>query len=29
MSGLDRAKRTVKHNPRLLEIAQNLRTMFR
>src|SRR5882757_3648321 len=26
MSGLDRAKRTVKHNPRLLEIAQNLRT---
>jgi len=29
MSGLNRAKRTVKHNPRLLEIAQNLRTMFR
>jgi CelD/BcsL family acetyltransferase involved in cellulose biosynthesis len=29
MSGLNRAKRTVKHNPALLEIAQNLRSMFR
>lgn len=29
ISGFNRAKRTVKHNPRLLEIAQNLRTMFR
>jgi CelD/BcsL family acetyltransferase involved in cellulose biosynthesis len=29
LSGLNRAKRTVKHNPALLEIAQNLRSMFR
>jgi CelD/BcsL family acetyltransferase involved in cellulose biosynthesis len=29
MSSLDRAKWTVKHNPALLEIAQNLRSMFR
>ena len=29
MSGFNRAKRTVKHNPALLEIAQNLRSMFR
>lgn len=29
LSSLNRAKRTVKHNPALLEIAQNLRSMFR
>ena len=29
LSGFNRAKRTVKHNPALLEIAQNLRSMFR
>ena len=29
ISGFNRAKRTVKHNPALLEIAQNLRSMFR
>jgi CelD/BcsL family acetyltransferase involved in cellulose biosynthesis len=29
LSGLNRAKHTVKHNARLLEIAQNLRSMFR
>ncbi|WGS02290.1 GNAT family N-acetyltransferase [Bradyrhizobium sp. ISRA443] len=29
LSGLNRAKRTVKHNAALFEIAQNLRSMFR
>jgi CelD/BcsL family acetyltransferase involved in cellulose biosynthesis len=29
MSAVNRAKRQVKHNPALLEIAQNLRSMFR
>jgi CelD/BcsL family acetyltransferase involved in cellulose biosynthesis len=29
MSAVNRAKRTIKHNPALLEIAQNLRSMFR
>jgi CelD/BcsL family acetyltransferase involved in cellulose biosynthesis len=29
MSAVNRAKRTVKHNPALLDIAQNLRSMFR
>ncbi|WP_139862699.1 GNAT family N-acetyltransferase [Bradyrhizobium ivorense] len=29
LSGINRAKRAVKHNPALLEIAQNLRSMFR
>ena len=29
MSGLNRTKRLVKHNPALLEMAQNLRSMFR
>ncbi|MFB9267818.1 GNAT family N-acetyltransferase [Bradyrhizobium erythrophlei] len=29
LSALNRAKRTVKHNPALFEIAQNLRSMFR
>jgi CelD/BcsL family acetyltransferase involved in cellulose biosynthesis len=29
MSALNRAKRQVKHNPALLEFAQNLRSMFR
>lgn len=29
LSALNRAKRAVKHNPALLEIAQNLRSMFR
>ena len=26
---VNRAKRTVKHNPAMFEIAQNLRSMFR
>ena len=29
MSAVNRTKRTVKHNPAMLEIAQNLRSMFR
>jgi len=29
MSAVNRAKRTVKHNPAMFEIAQNLRSMFR
>jgi CelD/BcsL family acetyltransferase involved in cellulose biosynthesis len=29
MAGLNRTKRLVKHNPALLEIAQNLRSLFR
>ena len=29
LSAISRAKRAVKHNPALLEIAQNLRAMFR
>ena len=29
MSAVNRAKRTVKHNPAMLEIAQNMRSVFR
>jgi CelD/BcsL family acetyltransferase involved in cellulose biosynthesis len=29
MAGLNRTKRLVKHNPALLDITQNLRSMFR
>jgi len=29
LSAINRAKRAVKHNPALFEIAQNLRSMFR
>jgi CelD/BcsL family acetyltransferase involved in cellulose biosynthesis len=29
MSGVNRAKRLVKHNPALLEMAQKLRSAFR